>query len=65
MTAEGAVYDIRSARWQRVAASPLSARQGHVAIWTGTELIVWGGNGRCCGSRHFVSDGASFVIEER
>ena len=23
-----------------------SARTGHTAVWTGTEMIVWGGNGR-------------------
>ena len=63
VTAEGAVYDLRSDEWQEVGASPLSARQGHVAVWTGAEIIIWGGHGRCCGSRHFVSDGASFVID--
>jgi N-acetylneuraminic acid mutarotase len=29
--------------WQPIKASPLSARIGYQAVWTGTEMIVWGG----------------------
>jgi hypothetical protein len=29
--------------WRRLAAAPLSPRVGHSAVWTGSELLVWGG----------------------
>jgi subtilisin family serine protease len=42
----GAVYDPVGNAW--VGATSLagvpSARRGHTAVWTGTEMIVWGGN---------------------
>ncbi len=30
-------------QWQQRALAPLSPRYGHTAVWTGTEMIVWGG----------------------
>jgi N-acetylneuraminic acid mutarotase len=30
-------------RWAALPASKLSARAGHVTVWTGTELLVWSG----------------------
>ena len=41
---------------QRTNGSNLAGRYGHTAMWTGTEMIVWGG---FSGSRLF-SDGAAF-----
>jgi hypothetical protein len=29
--------------WRRLAAAPLSPRIGHSAVWTGRELLLWGG----------------------
>jgi len=29
-----------------------SARSGHTAVWTGTEMIVWGGNAGNTGGRY-------------
>lgn len=29
--------------WQRGAVGPLRSRVGHVSVWTGSELVVWGG----------------------
>ncbi|MEM9468095.1 MAG: hypothetical protein AAGA90_22190 [Actinomycetota bacterium] len=29
--------------WRPIAEAPLAPREGHTAIWTGTEMIVWGG----------------------
>jgi hypothetical protein len=37
---------------------PLQPRGGHSVIWTGTEMIVWGGAGGAEGSRPFA-DGAA------
>lgn len=36
--------------------APPSARSGHTAIWTGTEMIVWGG----MGSSGLLADGARY-----
>jgi hypothetical protein len=30
--------------WQLLAEGPLTPRSGHVAVWTGREMIVWGGS---------------------
>ena len=41
---DGGVYDPRSNSWQTVnLLSAPSARAAHTAVWTGTEMIVWGG----------------------
>lgn len=29
--------------WTPTSASPLAARMGHTAVWTGTDMIIWGG----------------------
>jgi N-acetylneuraminic acid mutarotase len=42
--ADGAAYDPESDRWQPLPAAPLAPRQGHVAVWTGEEMLVWGGS---------------------
>ena len=39
----GATYDLPSDSWAPVAPSPLSGRGGHRAVWTGREMLVWGG----------------------
>lgn len=41
---DGAAYDPASDRWRTLAPSRLSPRADHVAAWTGTEMLVWGGN---------------------
>lgn len=41
---DGAVYDVASDSWAMLAASPLAPRDRPVAVWTGTEMLVWGGN---------------------
>jgi N-acetylneuraminic acid mutarotase len=35
-------------------------RDEHAAVWTGTEMIVWGGNGASNGSAQFFRDGGRF-----
>lgn len=41
--ADGAAYDLATDTWTPIAGSPLSGRGGHRAVWTGREMIVWGG----------------------
>ncbi len=39
----GGRYDPIADTWRAVASSPLTARDDPQAVWTGTEMIVWGG----------------------
>ena len=41
--------------WVDIASSPLTARSGHTAVWTGTEMLVWGGAGS-------LTDGAGYSV---
>ena len=38
-------YDRSDGEWQMTigAEAPISSRTGHVSVWTGSELVVWGG----------------------
>lgn len=42
---DGAAYDPSSDSWTQLPASPSWSLAGHSAIWTGAEMIVWGGVG--------------------
>lgn len=39
----GAAYDLASDSWTLMTPSPLSGRGAHRAVWTGREMVVWGG----------------------
>jgi N-acetylneuraminic acid mutarotase len=58
LTNAGALYDPSTNRWQATTTvdSP-SPRSGHSAIWTGSEMIVWGG---VDSSRAAVSTGGRY-----
>jgi hypothetical protein len=58
-SADGAAYDPATRRWRRIADAPVANRYGHQAVWTGREMIVWGGvvTG---GSRGGRPDGAAY-----
>jgi N-acetylneuraminic acid mutarotase len=46
-TATGGRYDPATNSWRSVSTNGApSARSGHTAVWTGTEMIVWGGAGQ-------------------
>ena len=40
---DGGRYNPTIDMWTPTSPPPLSARDSHVALWTGTEMIVWGG----------------------
>jgi hypothetical protein len=40
----GVAYDPGSNRWSALPRSVLRGRTGHVAVWTGTQMLIWGGN---------------------
>jgi hypothetical protein len=44
--AKGAAYNPESNTWRTLATSTLDPRGWHTAIWTGEEMIVWGGVSR-------------------
>lgn len=43
-TAQGAAYDPAADRWRLTADLPLPDRIGYSAVWTGSEMIIWGGS---------------------
>jgi N-acetylneuraminic acid mutarotase len=50
------MYDPGADRWQALAPGPLSGRVLHSAIWTGQEMLIWGGTAGDAG----LADGAAF-----
>jgi N-acetylneuraminic acid mutarotase len=42
---DGAAYDPETRTWKKIAASPLASRGGSVTVWTGKEMLVFGGVG--------------------
>jgi N-acetylneuraminic acid mutarotase len=56
---DGAAYDLNTDSWALMAPSGLSARGGHRAVWTGKEMVVWGGVGGGPGPPH-LNDGAAY-----
>lgn len=42
----GQAYDPVANEWRRIARAPLSRGYGGVRVWTGEELLVWGGGDR-------------------
>lgn len=50
--AEGAAYDPARDTWRTLPPAPLEARERHAAVWTGEEMLVWGGTPR----HHGVGD---------
>jgi spore germination protein GerM/N-acetylneuraminic acid mutarotase len=57
----GLAYDPRTDRWSPLPQAPLLGRLGPTAVWTGREMIVWGGERPASpsGTRSFA-DGAAF-----
>jgi hypothetical protein len=51
-----AAYAPASDRWPLLASAPIATRLDHAAVWTGREMLVWGGHG---GRRSF-GDGAAY-----
>ena len=59
---DGARYSTASGTWEILPTSPLAGRTQHVAVWTGTEMIIWGGllDGSKPGQIGAAGDGAAF-----
>ncbi|HEX9969144.1 MAG TPA: hypothetical protein VGB03_03320 [Acidimicrobiales bacterium] len=59
-SADGAAYDPAARRWRRIADAPIANRYRHKAVWTGREMIVWGGVVTGSGGRSDRPDGAAY-----
>jgi hypothetical protein len=55
---DGALYDARLRRWQKIPPAPISGRSAAAATWTGSRLLVWGGYGAPDG--RVFDDGAAY-----
>ena len=40
----GAIYDVSADRWTKIAPTPGIERTGVAAVWTGNQVLIWGGN---------------------
>lgn len=41
--ADGAAYDPSTGKWRVLPAAPITGRVGPAAVWTGSEVLIWGG----------------------
>jgi N-acetylneuraminic acid mutarotase len=57
---DGAVWDLPTGRWRVLPPSPLSARAASAVVWTGRQVIVWGGYDRAEPRRHVSAEGAAW-----
>jgi hypothetical protein len=44
LEADGAAYDPATGRWRLLPPAPLAPRTGIAAVWTGSEMVVFGGD---------------------
>jgi hypothetical protein len=51
------MYDPTTNTWSPLPKSPLRGREPAVTAWTGTELIIWGGQAVTDGQ--YLTDGAT------
>jgi hypothetical protein len=54
--ADGGIYDPAADQWRPLPSAPLAGRFDHVAVWTGTEMLVFGGRD----AKDAFGDGAAF-----
>lgn len=57
---DGATYDPETDSWQVLARSVLAPRCSQAAVWTGNEVLLWGGAGHCGTFGPAHGDGASY-----
>lgn len=43
--ADGAILDAETGQWEPITSSPLTPRAYAHSVWTGDELLIWGGRG--------------------
>jgi hypothetical protein len=57
----GEVYTPATDRWTALPVSPLAGRASPVAVWTGRQMIVWGGEIRRQDGTRVFMDGAAYT----
>lgn len=58
---DGGRYDPRTRRWRAMSTGNApSARTKQAAVWTGAEMIVWGGSGQVWMPGGFLNDGGRY-----
>jgi Kelch motif protein len=58
---DGAAYDPKTDTWEKLPAAPLAPRAEHTMVWTGSEILVWGGENRSAQSYEgSLRDGAAY-----
>ena len=58
--ADGAAYDPSTNQWTVLPAAPISGRSGAAAVWTGTEMLIWGGYDESGPGFHVSATGAAY-----
>lgn len=58
-TATGAAYDPAGDTWRLLPPAPIPGRLAHSAVWTGDEMIVWGGS-ETDSAHDVLADGAAY-----
>lgn len=53
---DGAMYDPITKEWTSLPPAPISARSNAASVWTGTEMLIWGGSD----DGNSLFDGAAF-----
>lgn len=60
---DGAAYNPTTRTWRTIAPAPLSARFRHNAAWSGSEMLIWGGEtDRVIDGNSFAIDGAAYHV---
>lgn len=57
---DGAAYDLATDSWRTIAPFPLQPRADAAAVWTGQELLIWGGRTFNTGPVAFFDNGAAY-----
>ncbi len=59
---DGLAYDPATDQWRELPPAPLEPRAGAIAVWTGNELIVYGGHTQADAGEGFeyLTDGAAY-----
>jgi hypothetical protein len=57
---EGWAFDVASRAWRAIAPAPLSPRSWSAAVWSGREVLVWGGGAGWGPDDRPADDGAAY-----
>jgi hypothetical protein len=58
----GLAYDPAANRWSAPPTAPLRGRTGHLAVWTGSQMLIWGGGpARETDPQRAFADGAAYT----